>query len=96
MSYGGSCNQTTGQKRNVAESPFHRDVDNFWRRDFPLPVTPAVDIVEKDNAFEITADLPGLDPRDIVLSRSDNVLEERVQCAMWERSINSGSSSDWQ
>lgn len=53
------------------QSPLYRDV---WRRDFPFPVTPAVDIVEKDNAFEITAELPGLDARNIELSLSDDVL----------------------
>lgn len=56
------------------QSPLYRDVDNFWRRDFAFPVTPAVDIVEKDNAFEITAELPGLDAKNIELSLSDDVL----------------------
>ena len=56
------------------QSPLYRDVDNFWRRDLALPVTPAVDIVEKDNAFEITAELPGLDAKHIELSISDDVL----------------------
>jgi HSP20 family protein len=56
------------------QSPLHRDVDNFWRRDLAFPVTPAVDIVEKDNAFEITAKLPGLDAKNIELSISDNLL----------------------
>jgi len=56
------------------QSPLYRDVDNFWRRDLAFPVTPAVDIVEKDNAFEITAELPGLDAKNIELSLSDDVL----------------------
>jgi len=56
------------------QSPLYRDVDNFWRRDLSLPVTPAMDIVDKDNAFEITAELPGLDAKNIELSLSDNVL----------------------
>lgn len=56
------------------QSPLSRDVENFWRRDFAFPVTPAVDIVEKDNAFEITAELPGLDAKNIELSVSDDVL----------------------
>ncbi|HZR72482.1 Hsp20/alpha crystallin family protein [Bradyrhizobium sp.] len=56
------------------QSPLYRDVDNFWRRDLTLPVTPAMDIVDKDNAFEITAELPGLDAKNIELSLSDNVL----------------------
>lgn len=56
------------------QSPFSRDVENLWRRDFGFLVTPAVDIVEKDNAFEITAELPGLDAKNIELSLSDDVL----------------------
>lgn len=56
------------------KSPFYRDVDNFWRRDLAFPVTPAVDVVEKDNAFELTAEIPGLDAKNIELSLADDVL----------------------
>jgi HSP20 family protein len=56
------------------QSPFQRDFDNFWRREVAFPVTPAVDVVEKENAFELTAELPGLDAKDIGLSLLDNVL----------------------
>lgn len=46
--------------------PFRRsafEMEPFWRREWA--VSPAVDIVEKDNAYEVTADLPGLDEKDI-------------------------------
>lgn len=56
------------------QSPLYRDIDNFWRRDVTLPVTPAVDVVEKENAFELTAELPGLDAKNIELSLSDDIL----------------------
>jgi HSP20 family protein len=56
------------------QSPFSRNVEDFWRRDFAFPVTPAIDIVEKENAFEIAAELPGLDVKNIELSLSDDVL----------------------
>jgi HSP20 family protein len=56
------------------QSPLYHDIDNFWRRDFAFPVTPAVDVVEKDNAFELTAELPGLDAKNIELSLSEDVL----------------------
>jgi len=56
------------------QSPLYRDVENFWRRDLAFPVTPAIDVVEKDNAFEITAELPGLDAKNIELSVSDDIL----------------------
>jgi HSP20 family protein len=50
------------------------DIEPFWRRDFGFEVTPAVDIVEKEKAFEVTAELPGLDVKNIDLQLSDNVL----------------------
>lgn len=53
--------------RDLWRPPFNRsafDVAPFWRRDLQF-ATPAVDIVDKDNAYEITADLPGLDEKDI-------------------------------
>jgi HSP20 family protein len=55
------------------QMPFYRDIDAFWRREF-APLTPAVDVVEKENAFELTAELPGLDAKNIELSLSDDVL----------------------
>ena len=36
----------------------------LWRRETELAV-PAVDIVEKDGAYEVTAELPGMDEKDI-------------------------------
>jgi HSP20 family protein len=43
-------------------SPF--DIEPLWRQEF-TEANPAVDIVEKDKAYEITAELPGLDEKDI-------------------------------
>lgn len=56
------------------QSPLYRDVESFWRRDLAFPVSPAIDVVEKDNAFEITAELPGLDAKNVELSLSDDIL----------------------
>jgi HSP20 family protein len=59
------------------QAPSYRsllDIEPFWRRDFGFNVTPAIDIVEKDKAFEVTAELPGLDVKNIDLQLSDNVL----------------------
>ena len=50
------------------------DIAPAWRRDFGFSVTPALDIVEKEKAFEVTAELPGLDVKNIDLQLSDNVL----------------------
>ncbi|WP_025661205.1 Hsp20/alpha crystallin family protein [Rhizobium sp. IBUN] len=40
-------------------------------------VSPAVDVVEKDNAFEITAEVPGLDESNIDIRLSNGVLTIR-------------------
>ena len=59
------------------QAPSYRsllDMEPFWRRDFGFNVTPAIDIVEKEEAFEVTAELPGLDVKNIGLQLSDNVL----------------------
>jgi HSP20 family protein len=39
--------------------------------------TPAVDVVEKENEFRITAELPGLDEKDVEVSVADDVLSIR-------------------
>ena len=59
------------------QAPTYRsllDVEPSWRRGFGLEVMPAIDIVEKEKAFEVTAELPGLDVKNIDLQLSDNVL----------------------
>ena len=59
------------------QAPSYRsllDIEPFWRRDLGFNVTPAINIVEKDKAFEVTAELPGLDAKNIDLQLSDNVL----------------------
>ena len=63
--------------RDFWRAPFRRatfDVEPFWRRELSWGGTPAVDIVEKDNAFEITADLPGLDEKNVEVKLSDGSL----------------------
>ena len=59
------------------QAPSYRsllDIEPFWRRDFGFNVSPAIDIVEKEKALEVTAELPGLDVKNIELQLSDNVL----------------------
>jgi HSP20 family protein len=49
-------------------SPFRRsifDIEPFWRREVAWEAIPSVDIVEKDKAYEVTAELPGLDEKDV-------------------------------
>lgn len=54
--------------RDLWLSPFRRsvfDIQPFWGRELKLTAAPAVDIVEKDNAYEVTAELPGMDEKNI-------------------------------
>lgn len=54
--------------RDLWRSPFSRsvfDIEPLWRRELKLAATPAVDIIEKDNAYEVTAELPGMDEKNI-------------------------------
>ena len=46
--------------------PFGRSLfaeEPLSRRELTLPSTPAVDVVESDKAYEITAELPGMDEK---------------------------------
>jgi len=48
--------------------PFRRsmiDAGPFWRRPASWITEPAVDVVEKEKAYEITAELPGMDEKNI-------------------------------
>lgn len=63
--------------RNPLHLPFGRrvfDVEPFWRRELSLRGVPAVDIAEKEKSFEITAELPGLDEKDIEIKLSNGNL----------------------
>lgn len=54
--------------RDLWRSPFSRsvfDIAPHWRRELESATSPAVDIVEKDNAYEVTAELPGMDEKNI-------------------------------
>ena len=49
-------------------SPFRRSmfaVEPFWRRELKWAAVPAVDIIEGDKAYEVTAELPGMDEKNI-------------------------------
>jgi len=59
------------------QAPFLRpfpDIESYWRRDLGFNVTPAIDIVEKDKAFEVTAELPGLDAKDVDVQLANGML----------------------
>lgn len=54
--------------RGLWMSPFRRslfDIEPSWRRETAWGAAPSVDIVEKANAYEVTAELPGMDEKNI-------------------------------
>jgi HSP20 family protein len=50
------------------------DVEPFWRGEFSFAKAPAVDIAEHDKNYEVTAELPGMDEKDIDVKFADGVL----------------------
>ncbi|MGO9943071.1 MAG: Hsp20/alpha crystallin family protein [Rhodoblastus sp.] len=57
--------------------PFGRsplDFELAWPRIGELAIAPSVDIAAKDNEFEITAELPGLEEKDIEVSLANGAL----------------------
>ena len=62
--------------RDFWRAPFRRatfDIEPLWRREFSF-AAPAVDIAEKDNAYEITADLPGIDEKNVEVQVANGTL----------------------
>ena len=58
-------------------APFRRsmfDIEPFWRREISWAGVPAVDIAEKDDGYEITAELPGMDEKNIEVRVSNGTL----------------------
>ena len=50
--------------RGLWTSPFRRSLfEPFWRQETGSMTAPAVDVAETENAYEITAELPRLDPK---------------------------------
>jgi HSP20 family protein len=65
--------------RGFLRSPFERssfDIEPFWPRTTTLSV-PVVDVAETDKEFRVTAELPGLDEKDVEVTLSDDVLTIR-------------------
>jgi HSP20 family protein len=58
-------------------SPFRRamsDVEPFWRGETSWAKVPAVDVADAANAYEITAELPGIDEKNVEVKYADGVL----------------------
>lgn len=55
------------------------DIEPFMRREMPWMSAPAVDIAEKEAAYEVTAEIPGMDEKDIEVTVADNALTVKGQ-----------------
>jgi HSP20 family protein len=57
--------------------PFRRsavDVEPIWRGDISIGAMPAVDIVDLDDAYKLTAELPGVDEKQVEIGFSNGTL----------------------
>ena len=66
--------------RGSSRFPLHRsifDLESLWPREVSRATTPAVDIAEKDTAYEVTAELPGMDESNIEVELSNGALTIR-------------------
>jgi HSP20 family protein len=56
--------------------PFGRSIatEPLFRRELSWPKMPAVDVVESEGGYEITADLPGMEEKNIEIKVTDGVL----------------------
>ena len=58
-------------------SPFRGsmfDAVPFWRREVTWPAGPAVDFTDTEKAYEVTAELPGIDEKDIEVNVANGIL----------------------
>lgn len=63
--------------RGSLSTPFGRglfDAEPFWRRELISRNVPAVDISDKEKSYEITAELPGMDEKNIEVKLSNGSL----------------------
>jgi HSP20 family protein len=59
-------------RRPVGRTPF--DVEPFWRGELSFGKAPVVDIAEREKEYEITAELPGMDEKNIDVKFADGIL----------------------
>ena len=50
------------------------DVEPFWRTEISWGKAPAVDVAETDKAYEVTAEVPGMDESNIEVKLADDIL----------------------
>ncbi|GBQ28583.1 Hsp20/alpha crystallin family protein [Gluconacetobacter sacchari] len=52
-------------------------LERLWPRDDTFAVVPAISVVEKDNSYDVVAELPGIDEKDLEIKLSGGVLSIR-------------------
>ena len=82
-------------------SPFGRsffDIEPAWRSRSAMSAMPAIDVTETDKAYEITAELPGMDEKNVEVKVVDDILtikgekqEEKEEKKRTTISANAGS-----
>jgi HSP20 family protein len=63
--------------RDFWRHPFRRsifDVEPFWRRELTWGAAPTVDIAETNDAYEVMAELPGMDEKNVEVKLTNGVL----------------------
>jgi HSP20 family protein len=50
------------------------DAVPFWRREVTWPAAPVVDFIDTEKAYELTAELPGIDEKDIEVKLANGIL----------------------
>ena len=63
--------------RGLGWSPFRSSMSRlepYWGREVAWASAPVVDVAEREKDYEITAELPGMEEKDIQVSVSDDVL----------------------
>jgi HSP20 family protein len=66
--------------RGFWAAPFRRsvfDLEPFWEPELNWAAVPAVDIAESDKAYELTAELPGMEEKDIEVKLANGNLTIR-------------------
>lgn len=53
------------------------DMEPLWRRELTWVQSPAVDVVETDKVYEVTAELPGLDEKNVEVKVANGMLTIR-------------------
>jgi len=55
------------------------DVEPYWRGKIGFGATPAVDIIEKDDDYKLTAELPGVEAQNVDIKFRDGTLTLKAQ-----------------